>query len=157
MEKKVRQCTLFHRHLLKPLPLTLVLISASTGPYDTFFSGLAGGYLVFGQRSPRTGAISSVSQQIVIYVFARVVLALAKMSIKPSSGIIPPTPGGAKLADKISYYAWPVFAATSWGTVMWVFRWHPETVQSSLRSSMKYIYQDSDHWDSLRTWIWVNQ
>lgn len=36
------------------------------GPYDTFFAGLLGGYLVFGRRSKR-GHISSVSKQIVIF------------------------------------------------------------------------------------------
>lgn len=36
------------------------------GPYDTFFAGLLGGYLVFGRRS-KSGHISSVSKQIVIF------------------------------------------------------------------------------------------
>jgi peroxisomal membrane protein 4 len=36
------------------------------GPYDTFFAGLLGGYLVFGRRSKR-GHVSSVSKQIVIF------------------------------------------------------------------------------------------
>ena len=36
------------------------------GPFDTFFAGLLGGYLVFGRRSKR-GHVSSVSKQIVIF------------------------------------------------------------------------------------------
>lgn len=36
------------------------------GPFDTFFAGLLGGYLVFGRRSKR-GNVSSVSKQIVIF------------------------------------------------------------------------------------------
>lgn len=36
------------------------------GPYDTFFAGLLGGYLVFGRRNKR-GHVSSVSKQIVIF------------------------------------------------------------------------------------------
>src|ERR1700753_1797801 len=36
------------------------------GPYDTFFAGLLGGYVVCGRRSKR-GHISSVSKQIVIF------------------------------------------------------------------------------------------
>src|SRR5947207_15026060 len=123
------------------------------GPYDTFFAYLLGGYLVFGRRSPRTGKISSVNQQIVIYVFARVVLALARMSVQPSAGII----RSQELSNRIKDNAWPVFAAASWGLVMWIFRFYPESVQPSLRSSMKYIYQDSDHWDSLRTLFWQNK
>jgi len=123
------------------------------GPYDTFFAGLLGGYLVFGQRSPRTGKISSVSQQIVIYIFARVILALAKLSVQPAAGII----RDPELSNKINHNAWPVFAAMSWGVVMWTFRWYPESIQPSLRSSMSYIYVQSDHWDSLRTLLWRNK
>jgi len=116
-------------------------------------AGLLGGYLVFGRRSPRTGKISSVNQQIVIYVFARVALALARMSVQPSAGII----RSVELSEKIKHNAWPVFAALSWASVMWIFRWYPDSVQPSLRSSMKYIYQDSDHWDSLRNFLWHNK
>jgi len=36
------------------------------GPFDTFFAGLTGGYLVFGRRSKK-GHVSSVSKQIVIF------------------------------------------------------------------------------------------
>lgn len=68
---------------------------------------------------------------------------------------------------------------------MYLFRWHPEAVQSSLRSSMKYMYvedvslghfysavffianirallyttrySDSDHWDSIHTLLVRNE
>lgn len=123
------------------------------GPYDTFFSGLLGGYVVFGQRNARTGKISSISQQIVIYVFARVMLAIAKLSVEPSSGLVT----NVHLSNRIKENAWPAFAALSWGMVMFVFRWHPESIQPSLRSSMSYIYVQSDHWDSLKTLLWHNK
>ena len=123
------------------------------GPYDTFFAGLMGGYVVFGKRNPRTGKVSGVSQQIVIYVFARMVLALAKLSVEPNSGFVT----NVQLSNKIKDNAWPVFAAMSWGLVMFVFRWHPESIQPSLRSSMSYIYVQSDHWDSLKTLLWHNK
>lgn len=127
--------------------------SKKEGPFDTFLSGLLGGYLVFGQRSPRTGKVSSVSQQIVIYVFARTVLALAKLSVEPKMGLVTNT----QLSNRIKESAWPAFAALSWASVMYVFRWHPESIQPSLRSSMSYIYVQSDHWDSLKTLIWHNK
>lgn len=122
------------------------------GPYDTFFAGLLGGYLIFGRRSKR-GHISSVSKQIVIFIFARVCLSLAEISVKPSVGIIK----SSKLSERISHDAWPVFAALSWGSVMWLFRWYPDTVQAGLRSSMDYIYVQSDHWDSLRNFLVYNK
>ncbi|KAJ5114530.1 hypothetical protein NUU61_000289 [Penicillium alfredii] len=114
------------------------------GRYDSFFAGLLGGYAVFG-RQP-----GSVSQQIVIYVFARVMLSLAKLAVQPDmhplSSLITP-----EARTQITDNAWPVFASLSWAFVMYIFRWYPETLVSSLRSSMVYIYADSDHWDSLRT------
>ncbi|OQD88988.1 hypothetical protein PENANT_c003G05983 [Penicillium antarcticum] len=114
------------------------------GRYDSFFAGLLGGYAVFG-RQP-----GSISQQIVIYVFARVMLSLAKLAIQPNmhplSSLITP-----EARTKITGNAWPVFASMTWAFVMYIFRWYPETLASSLRSSMVYIYADSDHWDSLRT------
>jgi len=122
------------------------------GPFDTFLSGLLGGYLVFGRPS-RSGKISSVNQQIVIYIFARVVLAMAKISVRPETGIIK----SQDLSDAISNRAWPVFAAMSWASVMYVFRWYPDTVPGGLRSSMSYIYVQSDTWDSLRTLLWHNK
>jgi peroxisomal membrane protein 4 len=120
------------------------------GRYDTFFAGLLGGYAVFG-RQP-----GSISQQIVIYVFARVMLALAKLAVQPNmhplSSLITPD-----ARTKITNNAYPVFASMTWAMVMYIFRWHPETLASSLRSSMVYIYGDSDHWDSLRTLLVHNK
>ncbi|KAL5615602.1 hypothetical protein BROUX41_005641 [Berkeleyomyces rouxiae] len=140
-------CMVFLRHF-GPTP-------GKEGPYDAFLAGLVGGYVVFGRRSPRTGRISSVSQQIVIYVCARVVLALAKMSVKPNVGL-PVLNSIPERARTIEYYAWPVFASTSWAMVMYLFRWHPEELQGSLRSSMVYIYRQANNWDSLRNFLWHN-
>ena len=126
-----------------------------TGPYDSLAAGLLGGYFVFGQRSKRSGKISSVSQQIVIYIFARVMLALARLAVKPGYGVPVLSNPGPSLT--INHYAWPVFASLSWGVVMHIFRWHPAELQPSLRSSMTYIYANSDAWDGLRTLIWHNK
>lgn len=127
------------------------------GSHDSLVAGLVGGYMVFGRRSPRSGRISSVNQQICIYVFARVVLALAKLSVKEGSPFALPVVSRGQAAEAVSYYAWPVFASASWGMVMWLFRWHPEDLQPSLRSSMSYIYAQSDHWDGLRNFVWHNK
>ncbi|KAL7912027.1 Tim17/Tim22/Tim23/Pmp24 family domain-containing protein [Trichoderma velutinum] len=125
------------------------------GPYDSFFAGLLGGYIVFGQRSKRYGKISSVNQQIVIYIFARVALALARIAVKTGHGL--PVVSKEPLHSQITHYAWPAFASLSWGMVMLLFKHHPEDLQSSLRSSMTYIYKDCDSWDSLRTLVWHNK
>ncbi|KAK7924481.1 hypothetical protein PG985_006535 [Apiospora marii] len=125
------------------------------GKYDTLLAGLIGGYFVFGGRSPKTGKISSVNQQIVIYVFARVVLALARLAVKPGHGL--PVVSEERASANISHYAWPVFAASSWALVMHLFRYHPGDLQPSMRGSMNYIYKESDHWNSLRNFIWHNK
>ncbi|KAI5289074.1 hypothetical protein KEM54_004455 [Ascosphaera aggregata] len=120
------------------------------GPFDTFIAGLLGGYVVFGRNR------TSVAQQIVIYVFARVMLAVAKLSIEPEVN-----PLSSALSNnsrnKMRENAWPAFASLSWAFVMYLYRWYPDAVQSSLRSSMKYIYSDCDHWDSLRTLLIHNK
>jgi len=125
------------------------------GPFDTFFAGLVGGYAVFGR-----GKQGSVNQQIVIYVFARVMLALAKISMEPRPQAatldIPAHILSEETRTKIKANAWPVFASLSWAFVMYIFRWYPDTIQPSLRSSMKYIYVQSDHWDSFRNFLWHN-
>lgn len=126
-----------------------------SGQYDSLVAGLLGGYFVFGGRSPRTGKISSVNQQIVVYVFARVVLGLARIAVKPGHG--PPALTREPINSQINYYAWPVFASASWGMVMYLFRFYPQELQSSLTSSMTYIYEDCNNWDSLRTLLWHNK
>lgn len=114
------------------------------GPYDTFFAGLLGGYWVFGRKPVKSG---SVNQQICIYVFARVVLALARLSIEgPEMTSHTPTPTlwtqrlSPETKEVIRRYSWPAFASLSWAFVMYIFRWQPESIQPSLRSSMKYMY-----------------
>jgi hypothetical protein len=110
--------------------------------YDSFLAGLLGGYAVFGRTIH-----NSVSQQIVIYVFARVALALAKLAVQPKH--VAGTPGGpggwevfgdGEFKRNAIRNGWPMFASLSWAMVMYLFRWHPETVQSSLRSSMSYMW-----------------
>lgn len=151
----------------------LSLIQSKEGPYDAFVAGAIGGYYVFGRR------YNSIKQQIVIYVFARVVLALAALSIESpvyTSGTPTPTLWTQRLSPRtkemVQANAWPVFASLSWALVMYVFRWQPESIQNSLKSSMKYMYvvakccgkreltKDSyvncDHWDNFRNFLIYN-
>lgn len=125
----------------------------------TFLAGLFGGYWVFGHGK---GATSSVNQQIVIYVFARVVLALAKLAVQPpgDNALVGSHYGGhggagflglnAEQTKAVQRYAWPVFASVSWASVMWLFEGYPDTLQPSLRSSMTYMYVDISFLSSLQ-------
>ena len=117
--------------------------------FHTFLAGLNGGYWVFGSGR---GASSSVNQQICIYVFARVVLAIAKLAVTPpgDNPLVGGSYGGRggkgflqlshRNQELVKEYSWPVFASISWAGVMWLFRWYPDMLQPSLRSSMTYMY-----------------
>lgn len=83
------------------------------------------------------------------------VLALARLAVKPGYGL--PGVSEPNNSTAISHYAWPVFAAVSWASVMHLFRWHDAELQPSLRSSMVYIYRDADTWDGLRNFLWHNK
>jgi peroxisomal membrane protein 4 len=65
-------------------------------------------------------------------------LSLAKLSVEPNmhplSSLITP-----EARAQITNNAWPAFASLSWAFVMYLFRWYPETLASSLRSSMVYM------------------
>jgi len=134
--------------------------------HHSFLAGLFGGYWVFGHGK---GAYNSVNQQIVIYIFARVVLGLAKLAIQPPSDntLVGSSYGGRggigafKLSEQqitaLRNYTWPVFASLSWAGVMYLFEGYPELLQPSLRSSMVYIYANAEKWDSARNFLWHNQ
>jgi peroxisomal membrane protein 4 len=121
--------------------------------YDAFLAGLVGGYTVFGRTIH-----NSVSQQIVIYVAARVCLALAKLAVQQRHAAGKEGGGGfelfgnGELRRSMARNGWPVFASLSWAMVMYIFRWHPESVQSSLRSSMSYMWV----FCMLGTWMKAN-
>ena len=82
--------------------------------------------------------------KIVLYIFARVAIALVKVPVK-------------RKIIEAPKHTYPIFAAVSWGMVMYLFQRDEDTLQPSLRASMQYIYRDSDTWNSLRTLIWHNK
>lgn len=90
---------------------------------DTFIAGAVGGYVVFNEDNP-------INQQIVLYLFSRVMLGLGKLAYKK----------GLVAAPNNSF---ALFAAFAWGMVMFLFRHERDILQSSLASSMQYIYLDS--------------
>jgi len=111
---------------------------------DTFFAGLIGGYIVFGDRTP-------MNEQIVFYVVSRVLASFIPRdnSTKPAAGAavrpIPPDP---------HYFS--LFAAVTWGIVMWIFRHRRHTIQTGMFNAMTYLYLDSNVWNDLKTLLWHN-
>jgi len=135
--------------LYKSSMLAMKNVNGKEQSVHPFIAGMFGGYWVFGHGK---AAFSSVSQQIVIYVFARVVLGMAKLAVQPpgDNTLVGGAYGGRGgkgifgLSEEQLAIArtrsWPVFASLSWASVMWLFRWYPEMLQPSLRNSMTYMY-----------------
>lgn len=143
------------------------------GKADTFFAGLIGGYIVFGDRTAINEQASILiqlsqgrlmalqcSRQIVLYVCSRVLasfipragttyMATSPAASSSANSQIKPIPPDARLFS--------FFAALSWGAVMWLFNNRGETIQPGMFSSMRYLYRESDHWNSLRTLLWHNK
>ncbi|CAG8641944.1 31869_t:CDS:2 [Gigaspora margarita] len=104
----------------------------------SFIAGLIGGYIVFGENN------NVNQQQIVLYVFARIMVGLSKLPVK------------RKVINEPNH-TFSVFAAVVWGVVMWLFRHDREVLQPSLQASMQYLYLDSDHWSTLKNFLWHNK
>jgi len=116
---------------------------------DTFFAGLLGGYLVFGDRT-------AVNEQIVLYVVSRVVASFIPRSSSPYSPSASPANSSAVRPRPPDSRYFSLFAALSWGAVMWLFKNRGETIQPGMFSSMTYLYRDSETWKGLRTLLWQN-
>ncbi|KAJ1964425.1 hypothetical protein GGI12_001442 [Dipsacomyces acuminosporus] len=121
----------------------LMLLQRSLSPsgkntdLHTFIAGFVGGYFVFGEKT-------SVNQQIVLYLFSRIAMGLVNTAMKAGSIEAPPK-------------SFAFFAAICWGIVMVLFRRDKTVLQDSLKNSMTYLYEDSNHWTSLKTLLWHNK
>ncbi|KAH8082626.1 peroxisomal membrane protein 4 [Filobasidium floriforme] len=141
---------------------------------DSFVAGLVGGYWVFGERT-------AINEQIVLYVSSRVLASFLPRLLSSASGTasLPPTSPSSSilpanlrplstLSPLTSKAANPrpippadtpfaIFAALSWGLVMYVYRHHGERLQPGMVNSMSYLYRDSEAWSSLKTLLWHNK
>ncbi|KAJ3225072.1 Peroxisomal membrane protein 4 [Clydaea vesicula] len=117
----------------------LILLRRSKGKEsqsDSFVAGLVGGYIVFGENN-------GINQQIVLYLFSRILVGIAKLGVKNGIYGAPET-------------TFPIFASVTWGVVMWLFRHNRDVLQGSLQSSMQYLYNDSEVFDRFKNFLWYN-
>jgi peroxisomal membrane protein 4 len=144
MAKQVISLTLQHAislgafvSLYKLLVRVLTIISTGNNNNGMIVvvSGAVAGATVFGTGSP-------ISMQINLYVMARVILALAKYSVE------------LKMVPDLRQWTHRVFAAIVWGLVMVIFDKRQDLLQSSLATSMVFLYRDSERWPShLSDWL----
>ncbi len=97
-----------------------------------FLSGLLFGTLIFGKKT-------GVNNQIVLYLFSRVIIGLATMAYRYLSKV---SFGKFFLVEK--GYTYYLMAAVCWGTVMWLFEKDKNLLQTSLSHSMEFLYKESD-------------
>jgi hypothetical protein len=80
--------------------------------------------------------------QIVLYVCSRVVASFLPRAGSPR-GIATTGDATVKPIPPDSGY-FSIFAAVSWGAVMWLFQHRGETLQPGMFSAMTYLYRDSE-------------
>ncbi|ORY92440.1 Tim17/Tim22/Tim23/Pmp24 family-domain-containing protein [Leucosporidium creatinivorum] len=125
---------------------------------DTFFAGLIGGWMVFGERN-------AVNEQIVLYVVSRVITSFlpragppqppSSARAGPSHNGVPPPPGAPYPKPRPPHAKlFEVYAALTWGAVMYLFRERRDTLQGGMVNSMQYLYLDSEVWNSVKTLLW---
>lgn len=94
-----------------------------------FISGLLFGTLIFGKKT-------GVNNQIVLYLFSRVLIGLATLlyNYLRQLGIS----DSQFLQRGYGYY---LLSAVCWGTVMWLFEKDKSVLQASLSHSMDFLYK----------------
>lgn len=101
-------------------------------------AAFAAGYFVFGNYN-------AVNMQINLYLLSRILLGFTRLLVDK---------GFIKQPD---FPVFPWFAAIVWGVVLWLFEYHPDTLQPSLQSSMTYLYHDSNLWHNLKDFLIFNK
>jgi peroxisomal membrane protein 4 len=118
--------------------------------YDSFLAGTVGGAIVFGENN-------NINNQIVLYLFSRILVGLAKTSLKrvnEARGAVSATSAVAPIVAPDATFT--VFAAVVWGVVMWLFRHERDTLQGSLQASMHYLYNNAHVFSTLGDFMWHN-
>ena len=145
--------------------------------FDTFFAGLVGGYLVFGDRNPVNEQVRALffffffssstspcvrretesnvldATKVVLYICSRVIASFIPRAIPTQRGS---TAAAVRPVPPDSRY-FSIFAAIVWGCVMWAFEHRGESIQPGMFNSMTYLYRDSNVWTDLRTLLWHNR
>lgn len=105
---------------------------------QSFLAACLGGWLVFGDNN-------HINSQINMYLLSRILFALSRLAVE--KGYVP----------QPKRDPFPLFAALVWGVVLWLFEYHPHTLQPSLQSSMNYLYHDSNMWHDISDFLVYNK
>jgi len=147
---------------------------------DTFLAGVIGGWLVFGERNAINEQIVLYCVSRVVSSFLP---RASSPAVSSHPGIIvtqnTPSPSSTRQPQLVNEHLAPngmprppgfpyptsvpidkrifeIYAAVTWGAVMWLFRWRRERLQGGLINSMQYLYLDSEVWTNLKNLLWHN-
>ncbi len=95
------------------------------------------GFLFWGDNSP-------VNVQVNMYLLSRITSGFLFLWMTKSGVNLPPI-------------AFRLYASVMWACVMFLFYHHPTVLQTSLQSSMNYIYRESDKYSNVRDLIVYNK
>ncbi|XP_077428921.1 peroxisomal membrane protein 4 [Vanacampus margaritifer] len=104
----------------------------------SFMAACVGGWLVFGDNN-------NINSQINMYLLSRILFALSRLAVE--KGLVP----------QPKRDPFPLLATLVWGVVLWLFEYHPHTLQPSLQSSMNYLYHDSNVWHDISDFLLYNK
>jgi peroxisomal membrane protein 4 len=105
--------------------------------WHTALMGAICGFVFWGDRAP-------VNVQVNMYLLSRIISGFLHLYMEKTT--LSPKP-----------MAFRLYAAAMWASVMFLFFHHPQVLQTSLQSSMNYIYHDSDKYSNLKDLIVVNK
>ncbi|KAL4400665.1 peroxisomal membrane protein [Malassezia pachydermatis] len=137
-QHSVRLCTYVAIYKTCLLILRDLFHEGKQSSADPFIAGMLGGWYMFGDRTP-----------IVLYCVSRCIA-----SLLPRAQVPKDYPKNKVLP--IDNTAHQIFAALTWGTVMWLFVNERRRLNGGLVNSMDYLYVLSDKWNSLRNFLWHN-
>ena len=132
--RKIAQNTLQHGSrlalyvtLYKFTVILLRRVFRSKAKWHHFVAGCICGYLVFREKNP-------INVQLVLYLLSRNIVGGAQNL--QNRGVLP----------QMRFFH--ILGLVCWGTVMFLFVDDPKALQSSLTSSMNFLYRDSESWSS---------
>nr|XP_002126961.1 peroxisomal membrane protein 4-like [Ciona intestinalis] len=140
--RNLAQFTFLYKLLTTTLSKTSSKPSVGKNPLHVIPAAAFAGYLVFGEKNP-------INMQINMYLLSRIIFGLCRVATE--RGYFPSEEklNGVKI--------FPVFAATMWGVVLWLFENHKHTLQPSLQASMTYLYHDSNKWNNIWDFLVYNK
>lgn len=112
-------------------------VTGGSAAWHSVVLGALCGFLFWGDNSP-------VNVQVNMYILSRILSGFAFLWMQQTATQLPPA-------------VFRLYAAVMWACVMFLFYHHAGVLQTSLQSSMTYIYRESDKYSSVRDLIVYNK